>query len=129
MSSGLRACPSQKDAFRAAKAHFAALCATYDHLVSIVDMISQPLPCAFAQIISVVKQAEMSAEHSQEVTDGGSLMETANFYKARPNECYVLEIDGKIKSEYGIFAEALKAGLKIKQQFPQSDVKVHNANE
>ncbi len=56
-------------------------------------------------------------------------MKIANFTDARPYECYVLEIDGKIKSEFGIFVEALKAGLKFKQQFPQSDVKVHNANE
>jgi hypothetical protein len=56
-------------------------------------------------------------------------MKTANFSDARPDERYVLEIDGKIKLEYGIFVEALKAGFKIKQQFPQSDVKVHNANQ
>jgi hypothetical protein len=56
-------------------------------------------------------------------------MKTTNFSDVRRNEFYVLEIDGKIKSGYGIFVEALKAGLEIKQQFPQSDVKVHNANE
>ncbi|MFZ0404109.1 MAG: hypothetical protein WB037_13665 [Pseudolabrys sp.] len=56
-------------------------------------------------------------------------MKAANLSDARPCECYLLKIDGKIKSEYGIFVEALKAGLKIKQQFPQSDVKVHNAHE
>jgi len=56
-------------------------------------------------------------------------MKTVNFSDAQPDERYVIEIDGKISSEYGIFADALKAGLKIKQQFPQSDVKVHDANE
>jgi len=56
-------------------------------------------------------------------------MKTASFSDAQPYECYVLEIDGKIKSEFGVFVEAIKEGLKIKQQFPQSDVKVHNANE
>ena len=56
-------------------------------------------------------------------------MKTANFSDVRRHESYVLEIDGKIKSEYEIFVEALKAGLKIKQQFPQSNVKVHNVNE
>jgi len=44
-------------------------------------------------------------------------------------ECYVLEIDGKIKSEYGIFTEALKAGLELKQKYPHSEVKVHDGNE
>jgi hypothetical protein len=81
------------------------------------------------QIISVVKQAEMSAEHSHGGDRRGSFMKTANFSDVRRHESYVLEIDGKIKSEYEIFVEALKAGLKIKQQFPQSDVKVHNVNE
>ena len=52
-----------------------------------------------------------------------------NFSDVRLHECYVLEIDGKIKSEHGIFIEALKAGLEIKQKFPKSDVKVHDASE
>ena len=56
-------------------------------------------------------------------------MKIASFSDAPPDEHYVLEIDGKIKSEHGLFIEALKAGLKIKQQSPQSDVKVHDANE
>ncbi len=56
-------------------------------------------------------------------------MKTENFSDARLHECYVLEIDGKIKSEYGIFREALKAGLEIKQKFPKSDVKVHDVSE
>ena len=30
-------------------------------------------------------------------------------------ESYVVEIDGKIASAYGIFVEALKAGLELKQ--------------
>jgi len=46
-----------------------------------------------------------------------------------PTECYVLEIDGKIKSDHKIFMEALKAGMELKQKFPHSDVKVHDANE
>ena len=50
-------------------------------------------------------------------------MKTANFSDTRPDERYVVEIDGKIKTEYEFFTEALKAGLKIKQQFPQSDVR------
>lgn len=71
----------------------------------------------------------MSAKHSHGGDRRGSLMKIANFFDMQRHESDVLEIDGKIKSEYGIFVEALKAGLKIKQQFPQSDVKVHNANE
>ena len=43
-------------------------------------------------------------------------------------ECYVVEIDGKIRSAYGIFVEALKAGLELKQKFPHSRIKVHETD-
>jgi hypothetical protein len=42
-------------------------------------------------------------------------------------ESYVVEIDGKFSSAYGIFVEALKAGIKLKQKFPHSRIKVHDA--
>ena len=44
-------------------------------------------------------------------------------------ESYVVEIDGKIRSAYGIFIEALKAGMELKQKFPHSEIKVHDAGE
>ena len=37
---------------------------------------------------------------------------------------YVLQIDGKVKSAYRRFVDALRAGLELKQMYPQSDVKV-----
>jgi hypothetical protein len=43
-----------------------------------------------------------------------------------PPESYVVEIDGKIRSTCGIFVEALKAGLELKQKFPHSQIKVHD---
>jgi hypothetical protein len=46
-----------------------------------------------------------------------------------PPEGYVVEIDGKIRSVYGIFIEALKAGMELKQKFPHSHIKVHNVTE
>ena len=42
-------------------------------------------------------------------------------------ESYVVEIDGTISSAYGIFVEALKAGMELKQKFPHSRIKVHDA--
>ena len=42
---------------------------------------------------------------------------------------YVVEIDGKIGSAYGIFIEALKAGMELRQKFPHSEIKVHDADE
>jgi len=38
--------------------------------------------------------------------------------------CYVLRIDGQLNSKYRRFVAALRAGLQLKDQFPQHDVKV-----
>jgi hypothetical protein len=46
-----------------------------------------------------------------------------------PTEGYVLEIDGKFKSEYVTSEEALKAGLELKKKYPQIQVKVYDAKE
>jgi len=43
-------------------------------------------------------------------------------------ESYVVEIDGKFGSTHGVFVEALKAGLELKQKFPRSRIKVHDAD-
>ena len=42
---------------------------------------------------------------------------------------YVILIDGEVRSAYGLFVEALKAGLEMKQKFPHSQVKVQDAEE
>jgi hypothetical protein len=42
---------------------------------------------------------------------------------------YVVQIDGTVKAGYRLFVDALRAGLQLKQQHPQSDVKVRDANE
>src|SRR5450759_4758659 len=44
-------------------------------------------------------------------------------------EGYVLEIDGKFKTEYVTSEEALKAGLELKEKYPQIQVKVYDAKE
>ena len=46
-----------------------------------------------------------------------------------PAEAYVVEIDGNVRSAYGIFFEALKAGMELKQKFPHSHIKVHDIHE
>jgi hypothetical protein len=46
-----------------------------------------------------------------------------------PAEHYVVEIDGKVRSEYEIFIEALKAGMELKQKFPHSRIKVLDVDE
>jgi hypothetical protein len=42
------------------------------------------------------------------------------------HERYVVEIDGVTKSEYRIFVKALKAGLQLKQELPNSCIKLRD---
>jgi len=44
-------------------------------------------------------------------------------------EWYVVEIDGKIESTHGVYFEALKTGMALKQKFPLSLIKIHDADE
>ena len=44
-------------------------------------------------------------------------------------EGYVVEIDGKVESEYVTFTGALKAGFELRKTFPHSQVIVRDANE
>ncbi len=43
------------------------------------------------------------------------------------HERYVVEIDGMANSEYRVFVKALTAGLQLKQEFPNSNVKLRDA--
>jgi hypothetical protein len=45
------------------------------------------------------------------------------------HERYVVEIDGVAKAEYRIFAQALRAGLDLRREFPLSSVKVRDIDE
>ena len=47
----------------------------------------------------------------------------------RPTEGYILEIDGKFKSEYENSEAALKVGLELKKKYPHIQVKVYDAKE
>ena len=44
------------------------------------------------------------------------------------HELYVVEIDGDVRSTYGIFIEALKAGMELRQKFPHSHIRVHDVD-
>lgn len=46
-----------------------------------------------------------------------------------PTEGYALEIDGKLKTEYGTSDQAMKAGLELKKKFPHIQVVVFDAKE
>ena len=43
-----------------------------------------------------------------------------------PDEYFVLQIDGRVRSGHRRFADALRAALLLRDQFPQHDVKVHS---
>jgi hypothetical protein len=43
---------------------------------------------------------------------------------AGQHEYFVLQIDGRTKSGHRRFIDALRAGLQLKDQFPQHDIKV-----
>jgi hypothetical protein len=42
-----------------------------------------------------------------------------------PDEYFVLQIDGRTKSGHRRFIDALRAALRLKQEFPDHDIKVH----
>ena len=46
-----------------------------------------------------------------------------------PSEGYVLEVDGKFKSEYETPEQAMKAGLELKKRYPQIQVNIFGAKE
>ena len=41
-----------------------------------------------------------------------------------PDECYVIQIDGHVKSTHRRFLDALRAGLLLRDQFRGHDVKL-----
>lgn len=46
-----------------------------------------------------------------------------------PSEGYVLEIDGKLKSEFQTSEAAMKSGLELKKKYPQIQINVYDAKE
>ena len=46
-----------------------------------------------------------------------------------PSEGYVLEIDGKLKSEFETSEAAMKSALELKKKYPQIQINVYDAKE
>ena len=46
-----------------------------------------------------------------------------------PDDYYIIQIDGHVKSGHRRFLDPLRAGLQLKNQFPQHEVKVRVAAE
>jgi hypothetical protein len=51
-------------------------------------------------------------------------MKTELAIRPLPQECFVLKLDGRIKSQHRRLTDALRAGLALRDQFPQHTVKV-----
>ncbi len=54
----------------------------------------------------------------------GCLMKTGIATYNLPREFYVLQINGRVTSTHRRYEDALRAGLLLKYQFPQGDIKV-----
>jgi hypothetical protein len=54
----------------------------------------------------------------------GCLMKNGIATHSLPHECYVLRIDGRVNSTHRRFVDALRASLKLKDEFPDHDIKV-----
>jgi len=54
----------------------------------------------------------------------GCLMKNGIATHSLLHNCYVLRIDGRLSSTHRRFTDALRAGLQLKDRFPQHDIKV-----
>jgi hypothetical protein len=46
----------------------------------------------------------------------------------QPEEYYVLQVNGRVSSTHRRYGDAVRAGLLLKYQFPQDDIKVREIN-
>jgi hypothetical protein len=59
----------------------------------------------------------------------GYLMKSGIATHSLSNEHFVLQMDGRVKSQHRRFVDALRAGLQLRDQFPHHDIKVRAAAE
>ncbi len=69
----------------------------------------------------------MKEKASEQSVDNGTKRPTNPSAIAIPTEGYVLEIDGKLKSEFETSGAATKAALELKKKYPQIQVKIFDA--
>ena len=71
----------------------------------------------------------MKETAGEQPTNNGTTRPKNPSANARPTEGYILEVDGKFKSEYENSEAALKVGLGLKKKYPHIQVKVYDAKE
>ena len=74
-------------------------------------------------------QLVMKEKTTEQHSDNGTTRPKNPLANVLPTEGYVLEIDGKFKSEYKTSEAAMKAGLELKKKYPHIQVKVYDAKE
>ena len=71
----------------------------------------------------------MKEKAAEQSTTNGTTRPKNPSANLRPTEGYVLEVDGKFKSDFESSEAAMKAGLELKTKYPQIQVKVYDAKE
>ena len=71
----------------------------------------------------------MKEKATEQPANNGTTRPKNTSANLRPTEGYILEIDGKFKSEYENSEAALKVGLELKKKYPHIQVKVYDAKE
>ena len=71
----------------------------------------------------------MKEKATEQPANNGTTRPKNTSANLRPTEGYILEVDGKFKSEYENSEAALKVGLELKKKYPHIQVKVYDAKE
>ena len=58
----------------------------------------------------------------------GSVMKNSIATQSVSDEYFVVRVDGRVNSSYQRFVDALRAGLKLRAEFPNHEVKVRLAH-
>jgi hypothetical protein len=66
---------------------------------------------------------------TEKPTDNGTKRPKNPSVNVLPTEGFVLQIDGKFKSEYETAAQAMKAGLELKKKYPYLQVIIYDAKK
>jgi hypothetical protein len=71
----------------------------------------------------------MKEKATEQPADNGATKPKNPRANALPTDGFVLQIDGKFKTEYETAAQATKAGLELKTKYPFLQVIVYDAKE
>src|SRR5674476_1498399 len=69
----------------------------------------------------------MKEKATEQPADNGTTRPKNPSANLRPTVGYILEVDGKFKSDYESSAAAMKVGLELKTKYPHIQVKVYDA--